>query len=241
MAEARPDLLAEWDHPLNSQEGWHPDKVSLMSGKPIHWIRTDECHLGLLHRWQTQPRDRVASMTSSPYLSGQAVCVCNSLALNCKAAAAFWDPVLNPDTPNQVTVQSTRVRHWKPPDGGQWQQSVVEHVRTCRQNTCLASLQATSRLSGLYSCSEMHQWDTGARSQNTLGGLLLRLFADVRSVMWPSKIRGPTPSRWLCPCSPPLHHIISQPIKNTTNAKSRGQMPAHLIMPTNACRTAEHA
>ena len=134
IAEGSPDLLADWDYPLNSQEGWHPDTVTLMSRKPIHWVRTDECRLGLPHRWQAPPYSRIYAMRGSPYPSGLAVCDCNSLALNCQDAAAFWNPVLNPDTPHQVAVQSNKVMHWMTPDGRQWQQKVSEVVATCRRH-----------------------------------------------------------------------------------------------------------
>ena len=133
IAEGRPDLLADWDHPLNSKKGWHPDTVTLMSRLPIHWIRTDECRLALPHRWQAPPQSRVDKMAGSPYPSGKSVCDCNSLAVNCKDAAALWDPVLNPDTPDQIAVQSNKVRHWLTPDGRQWQQVVLEVVNTCRR------------------------------------------------------------------------------------------------------------
>ena len=135
IAVGRPDLLAEWDHPPNSQQGWHPDKVTLMSSLPIHWIKTDECRLGLPHRWQAAPVRRVHKKNGSPFPSGKAVCDCNSLGVNCQVAAAFWDPVLNPDTPYQVAVQSSKVRHWKTPDGRQWQQMIFSVVDRCSNNT----------------------------------------------------------------------------------------------------------
>ena len=134
IAEGRPDLLAEWDYPLNTREGWHPDIVTLMSALPIHWIRTDECRLGLPYRWQTRPLGRVCYNHASPFSPGQAVCDCNSLALDCKDASALWDPVLNRDTLDQVAVGSSKVRHWRTPGGQQWQQKICEVVRTCRRH-----------------------------------------------------------------------------------------------------------
>ena len=134
IAEGRPDLLAEWDFPLNTKEGWHPDTVTLMSNKLIHWIKTDECGLGLPHRWQAPPYSRIAYMSGSPYPFGLAVCDCNSLALNCKDVAALWDPVLNSDTPDQIAVHSNKMRHWKAPGGQQWQQTVLEVVKRCRRH-----------------------------------------------------------------------------------------------------------
>ena len=133
IADGRPDLLAEWDHRRNSQEGWHPDKVTLKSGRPIHWIRTDECRLGLPHQWRASPCNRVQKSTGSPFLSGKAVCVCNSLALNCKDAAALWDSELNDVSSDQVAAQSSRLACWRTPDGRQWQQRIKEVVKLCRR------------------------------------------------------------------------------------------------------------
>ena len=131
IAKGRPGLLVDWDYALNSQAGWHPDKVTLMSSLRIHWIRTNECRLGKPHRWQATPGRRIVFGQGSPFPSGNAVCECNSLARNCKDAAAFWDPLLNSDTPEEVTIQSSKLRHWITPEGERWQQRICEVVRNC--------------------------------------------------------------------------------------------------------------
>ena len=56
ISDAAPHLLAEWDWKANKTHGWHPDRVTLGSAKQVHWVRRDECKLGLVHRWQAAPQ-----------------------------------------------------------------------------------------------------------------------------------------------------------------------------------------
>ena len=130
-----PHLLAEWDWEANGTHGWHPDQISLMSNKRVHWVVQDECKLDLGHRWQTSPFNRIAKETGSPFPSGKAVCACNSLAVQCPEAADLWDPQLNGDlTPHHVTWQSKQTFWWQTPNGRQWQQKVDEIVKMVRRH-----------------------------------------------------------------------------------------------------------
>ena len=122
-------LLAEWDWEANEQHDWHPHKVALGSTKQVHWVVQDECKLGLVHRWQAAPNQRVYHKSGSPFPSGMAVCACNSLAVQCPEAAGLWDLPSNGGlTPHDVAVQSNKVMAWMGPDGTQWQQRVFEVV-----------------------------------------------------------------------------------------------------------------
>ena len=120
----------------NERCGWHPDQVTLGSHKKVHWRRLDECKLGLVHRWQSMPDIRVYHVSGSPFPFGQAVCACNSLAVQCPEAADLWDSLLNEDlTPHQVTLQSHQKVFWRAPDGSQWHQKVREVVKKVQKTS----------------------------------------------------------------------------------------------------------
>ena len=140
ISSGAPHLLAEWDWAANGRQGWHPDQTTLASNKKVHWVGQDECKLGLVHRWQATPRSRTKHNTDSPFLSGMAVCACNSLAVQCPEAAKLWDPSSNGDlTPSAVAVQSAKVVAWKSPDGRQWQQRVYEVVTNVKRHLSKAA------------------------------------------------------------------------------------------------------
>ena len=134
ISDGAPHLLAEWDWEDNEIHGWHPDRVTLGSAKQVHWVLQDECKLGLVHRWQAEPYHRTAHNSGSPFPSGKSVCACNSLAVQCPAAANLWDHQANGSlTPHDVPVQSRKVVVWEDPDGRQWQQQVAKVVITVRR------------------------------------------------------------------------------------------------------------
>ena len=62
-----PLLLAEWDWEANGRCGWHPDRITLGSTRQVHWVRQDECKLGLVHRWQASPNNRIGLIRGSPF------------------------------------------------------------------------------------------------------------------------------------------------------------------------------
>ena len=140
ISDGAPHLLAEWDWEANGRYGWHPDRLTLGSVKQVHWVRQDECKLGLVHSWQAEIKSRARRKVGSPFPCGQAVCACNSLAVQCPEAADLWDFSSNGDlTPGDVTVQSLKVMAWKSPDGRQWQQRVDEVVSTVRRHLSKAA------------------------------------------------------------------------------------------------------
>ena len=100
--------LAEWDSEANKTCGWHPDQITLGSGKKVHWVRQDECKLGLLHRWEASPNScPLQQARGSPFPSSKAVCACNSLAVQCPEAADLWDFSSNGGlTSNDLAVHS---------------------------------------------------------------------------------------------------------------------------------------
>ena len=125
-----PGLLTEWDWDANERCGWRPHQVTLGSDKKVHWLALDECKLGLVHKWQASPSKRVYNGCGSPFPSGQAVCACNSLAVQCPEAATLWDFASGGGlTPSDVALQSNKVVAWKGPDGTQWQQKVFQVVK----------------------------------------------------------------------------------------------------------------
>ena len=127
-------LLVECDLEANKRYGWHPDLVTLMSHKKMHWVKQDECKLGLVHRWQASPNARIGQNVGSPFPSGNAVCACNSLAVQCPEAANLWDFASNGGlTPSRVAVKSSKRVTWRGPDGRQWQQKVHDVVNNVRR------------------------------------------------------------------------------------------------------------
>ena len=133
ISEGAPHLLAEWDWEANGNCGWHPDQVTLGMDKRVHWMVQNECKLGLVHRWQTEPNNR--RKTGSPFPYGKAVCACNSLAVQFPQAAMLWDHHANGDmTPDNVTVHSAKVACWKAADGRQWQQRVDQVFKKLIRN-----------------------------------------------------------------------------------------------------------
>ena len=127
-------LLAEWDWEANETDGWHPDTVTQGSMKKVHWVLREECKLGLVHRWQASPNQRIGERSGSPFPSGVAVCACNSLAVQCPEAADLWDLISNGGlTPYDLAVQSNKVMAWRTADGSQWQQRVFEVVNVMRE------------------------------------------------------------------------------------------------------------
>ena len=149
ISAGAPHLLAEWDWEANKTHGWHPDQVTLGSHKQVHWVVQDECKLGLVHRWQATPNNRMTSNSGSPFPSGHAVCACNSLAVQCLEAAQLWNSCINVDlSPGDVTVQSVKVVAWRTPNGKQWQQKVNEVVNNVRrQRISLMKKQSSNLLS----------------------------------------------------------------------------------------------
>ena len=134
IAAGAAHLLEDWDYAANDAEGWRPEAISLMSAKKVHWIRREECRLGMLHKWQAPPYRRIAMNQGSPFLHGKAVCACNSLAVQCPEAAQLWDSAANGErTPETVTLGSNELVHWVHPDGKRWQQQVFEVVNNLRR------------------------------------------------------------------------------------------------------------
>ena len=113
-----------------------------MSHKKVHWAVQDECKLGLVHRWQASPNSRVKQSLGAPFPFGQAVCVCNSLAVQCPEAAGLWDQACGSLIPDNITVGSEQVMFWRAPDIKQWQQVVQQVVKLVkrRRRSTLSSL-----------------------------------------------------------------------------------------------------
>ena len=127
FAEAQPVQLAEWDYELNDAEGFHPEHITLGSGKLVHWICSC-CPRGQPHRWTARPRERIGSNGGCAVCAGRYPCVCNSLQSLAPSVAAEFDVDKNGFAPSEITAGSGKVVWWRNERRGSWRQAV--DVRT---------------------------------------------------------------------------------------------------------------
>ena len=131
FAEAQPAELAEWDHERNKAEGLYPHKVSLGSGKQVHWICSC-CPMGQPHRWTAMPDRRIGRSSGCAVCAGQQACVCNSLESLFPSIAAEFDVDKNGFSPSEITAHSDKEVWWRNAKRGSWRQSA--HSRTDMRN-----------------------------------------------------------------------------------------------------------
>ncbi|KAL3143782.1 hypothetical protein ABBQ32_003611 [Trebouxia sp. C0010 RCD-2024] len=123
FAEAKPPELAEWDHERNETEGIFSHKVTLGSGKLVHWICL-RCPRGQPHRWTAQPLKRISNGTGCAVCAGKQACVCNSLESLVPSVAAEFDVDKNDFAPSEVTAQSHKEVWWRNAERGSWRQTI---------------------------------------------------------------------------------------------------------------------
>ncbi|KAL3144767.1 hypothetical protein ABBQ38_001882 [Trebouxia sp. C0009 RCD-2024] len=123
FAEAQPACLAEWDHERNEADGFYPHKVTLGSGKLVHWI-CSRCPRGQPHRWTARASSRVGQGDGCAVCAGQQACACNSLESLCPSIAAEFDFDANGFAPSEVTAQSRKKVWWRTAERGGWRQHV---------------------------------------------------------------------------------------------------------------------
>jgi len=61
FAECSHPMLLQWDHDANSRRGIFPENTRLRSGKQVSWV-CSQCRMGLLHKWISEPGQRVRFM-----------------------------------------------------------------------------------------------------------------------------------------------------------------------------------
>ena len=120
--------MLEFDHSRNQEAGLDPDKITLGSGKKVHWICRN-CPRGQPHLYTASPGGRIGSGRGCPYCGSSRACVCNSLQSLYPAVAAEWDPVRNGVGPDQILAASAKLAYWKNAEGHSWKQSPAG--RTC--------------------------------------------------------------------------------------------------------------
>ena len=122
FAECQHPLLQEWDFERNVAAGLVPARVTLSSGKKVHWL-CHQCPLGVPHSWLASPAHRTHGR-GCPFCGGQAVCECNSLQTLFPSIAAEWHHELNYKTPNDYTSGSEHAVWWHNKEKGSWQQTI---------------------------------------------------------------------------------------------------------------------
>ena len=122
FAECQHPLLQEWDTERNAADGLFPARVTLSSGKKVHW-KCHKCPLGLPHSWAASPANRTRG-SGCPSCGGQAVCKCNSLQTLFPSLAAEWHQELNDKTPDDFTPGSAHLVWWQNKEKGSWQQTI---------------------------------------------------------------------------------------------------------------------
>ncbi len=119
--------MLEFDHERNPKEGLDPDKLTLGSGKLVHWI-CHKCSRGQLHRFKATPNGRIGRGSNCPCCSSKQVCLCNSLQGRIPALAEDWDSAKNGLEADQVIAQSRKMAFWKDREGHTWEQAPFARV-----------------------------------------------------------------------------------------------------------------
>jgi len=123
LAEAHPELAAQWDYEKNLDTT--PHDVAPGSDKKVWW-RCPEPDCG--HGWKATLRNRASNNSGCPACAGKTVTATNSLAAKRPDVAAQWDHDRNVSlTPHAVTAGSAKRAWWRCPEprcGHSWETSV---------------------------------------------------------------------------------------------------------------------
>ena len=118
LAEARPDLLAQWS-PDNDLS---PSDVSYGSNKKVMWI----CDKG--HSWSATVKNRVLADSKCPYCSHRAVLEgFNDLQTLFPEVAATWSPN-NLKKPSEVSSRSNVEALWICENGHEWKARIADRT-----------------------------------------------------------------------------------------------------------------
>ncbi|MGD0678370.1 MAG: zinc-ribbon domain-containing protein [Polyangiaceae bacterium] len=131
MANARPDLAAQW-HPTRNG-GLRPTQITAGTTRKVWW----RCSAVPKHEWQGSPAVRSRLTGGCPFCLGLRTCSRNALAATNPGVAAEWHPTKNKGlTPHDVVEGSGRRVWWqcgRHPDH-EWQALVYN--RTLRRSGC---------------------------------------------------------------------------------------------------------
>ena len=132
FTEAQPACLAEWDYECNDAEDIYPDKITLGSGKLVHWVCSC-CPRGQPHRWTARPNMRITNGTGCAVCAGQQACVCNSLESLFPSLAAEFDVEKNGFAASEITAQSNKEIWWSNVKRGSWKGTLHSRTQKCNQ------------------------------------------------------------------------------------------------------------
>ena len=117
LAVTHPELLPEWDDPLD------PETVLPSSHVPIRW----RCPAG--HSYRAMPYSRIGG-SGCPYCTNRRVLTgFNDLQTLCPQVAAEWADDLNELTPDRVTRGCTKRVWWRCSFGHEWRAAVYSRTR----------------------------------------------------------------------------------------------------------------
>ena len=118
LAEARPDLLAQWS-PDNELS---PSDISYGSNKKVLWI----CDKG--HSWSATVKNRAIADSKCPYCSHRAVLEgFNDLQTLFPEVAKTWSPK-NESNPSEISPSSNKAVLWICDNGHEWKARVADRT-----------------------------------------------------------------------------------------------------------------
>ena len=136
LAASGPAVMAFWDYETNELAGLDPERITMGSGKVVHWM-CSKCPLGLKHSWTgpaaRQCNTRIPGLQGCPCCAGHKACRCNCLQTLYPEVAAEWDFTKNMTTPVDHTASSRFVAWWLNSKRGSWQQSISVRTRNALQ------------------------------------------------------------------------------------------------------------
>jgi len=133
LTESNHPVMLEFDHDRNRKAGLDPDKLTLGSGIPVHWV-CHKCPRGQLHRFKASPNRRFGMGRNCPYCSSKKVCLCNSLQGCFPALAEEWDSAKNGLEADQVIAQSHTISHKGFLEGQRGAYLGATTLQTCRRS-----------------------------------------------------------------------------------------------------------
>jgi hypothetical protein len=127
LAQARPDIAAEWHHGKNGV--LTPETTSANSGLRVWW----RCQYG--HEYVAAVDTRNSKGTGCGFCSGRYVTPSTSLAAVNPELARFWHPTLNSLGAHEVTPHSRKLAWWNCVNGHITQDSPADRSKgiVCRQ------------------------------------------------------------------------------------------------------------
>jgi putative zinc ribbon protein len=139
LAQARPDLLREWDRALNVAV---PEEVPAGSKLRAWW----RCAADPAHIWGAQVRNRVRGGTGCPYCAHRLPSVDTCLAAVAPALAAQWHPERNGAlSPSDLLPASFQPVWWRCERGHEWRAApALRRVSGCPYCARVRALPETS-------------------------------------------------------------------------------------------------